>query len=335
MEKSRKKQSVRGIIGMIVLQFVVVNVLLPVLVIFQAAKMERYSIWLMLGFTVCSVFLNYHMIIRPIVKSGNILRSLMEKKDAGAQINTLRSRIGMERVFYFIYSQQREALEREYSAEILRQEAELMALQSQMNPHFLYNTLESIRGYALVHGVDEVADMTEALAKLSRKMTASSARVVSLQEEIKLVENYMTIQRFRFNNRFRLHSKIQEREVLEAQVLNLMLQPIVENAVVHGFHGKQGEYTVTLDAYVTGKRLVIKVQDDGVGMTQEQLAGIKEKLSGVNILEQAKGSRIHMGIALPNVNQRIKLYFGEEYGLDIMSTQGIGTTVEIVLPLTA
>lgn len=221
--------------------------------------------------------------------------------------------------------------EQQYTSDILYKQAELDALQSQINPHFLYNTLDSIRGQALAEGAEDIADMAEALSTFFRYSISNRNNVVTLDEELENVQNYFMIQQFRFNKRFCLQIPPFPRELGESCSLpKLTLQPILENAILHGVEGKIGPGTITIRVVSTDNRTVITISDDGTGMSEETLQRLQERLSS-NIpvpLTRTKGG----GIALPNANRRIKLLFGEEYGIRVMSTLGLGTDVEIVLP---
>lgn len=222
-------------------------------------------------------------------------------------------------------------LEREYATDILNKQAELDALQSQINPHFLYNTLDSIRGQALSEGAEDIADMTEALSTFFRYSISNRNNVVTLEEELENVRNYFMIQQFRFNNRFRLEILPVPQELLNScRLPKLTLQPILENTIIHGMEEKIGPGTIHIRVTWTDARTVITISDDGTGMSEETLLHLQEKLRGEAPvpLKRAKGS----GIALTNVNRRIKLLFGSDYGLRVMSTLGIGTDVEITLP---
>ena len=222
-------------------------------------------------------------------------------------------------------------LEREYAADILNKQAELDALQSQINPHFLYNTLDSIRGQALSEGAEDIADMTEALSTFFRYSISNRNNIVTLEEELENVRNYFMIQQFRFNNRFRLQILPVPQELLNnCRLPKLTLQPILENTILHGMEEKLGPGTINIRVLPTDARTVITISDDGAGMSEETLLHLQEKLRGDAPvpLKRSKGS----GIALTNVNRRIKLLFGSDYGLRIMSTLGLGTDVEISLP---
>lgn len=226
------------------------------------------------------------------------------------------------------------AFEREiyeqYTAALLDTRAELETLQSQINPHFLYNTLDSIRGQALYEGVPDIADMTGALSTFFRYSISNRNSVVSLEEELENIRDYFDIQRFRFNNRFRLCLLPAAREdVTECYLPKLTLQPIVENAILHGMEGKLGEGTITIRIEGTERLIRVTVSDDGMGMNSETLQRVQARVRGETV-ETGRNGR--GGLALPNVSRRIRLLYGETYGLQIMSTPGIGTDVVLTLP---
>ena len=224
------------------------------------------------------------------------------------------------------------------SSEILRmnkRQAQYLALQNQINPHFLYNTLESIRSEALIEGLTSVADMTEALAAFFRYTISKVESLVSVEEELSNCETYFSIQKYRFGERLHLEIECdpeEREEIYQCRLPKLTMQPILENSIIHGTECKidGGHLKIRLER--SGKRLSIMISDDGCGMDAAALAKMNEKLgkSGKVLAEQREEER--GGIALVNVNNRIHLLFGEEYGLHVYSMPGVGTDVEITLP---
>ncbi len=217
-----------------------------------------------------------------------------------------------------------------------KRQAQYLALQNQINPHFLYNTLESIRSEALMSGLDTVADMTEALSVFFRYTISKVENLVSLEEELQNCETYFRIQQYRFGSRLELTTTCDDEgreELLRCRLPKLTLQPILENGIIHGTETKIGVGHLSIHLQRTQKRLLIRVSDDGVGMDAATLARLNEKL-GRSMLEfSASHQQSRGGLALVNVNNRIQLLFGEEYGLHVYSVEGMGTDVEIVLPL--
>ena len=221
-------------------------------------------------------------------------------------------------------------------ADLSQKQAEYLALQNQINPHFLYNTLESIRGEALAAGLDELADMTEAMARFFRYSISKTSSLVRLEDELLNIENYFRIQRYRFAGKldFRIELDKEDSERLYNCFLPKMtLQPIVENAVYHGIEPKLGNGLLRIRAELTDDRLIIAVSDDGVGIEQDRLDTLNDKLDRMSTQAAPPGNTSGNGIALLNVNTRIKLLFGEAYGLHIYSFPNAGTDVIVTLPL--
>lgn len=217
-----------------------------------------------------------------------------------------------------------------------KRQAQYLALQNQINPHFLYNTLESIRGEALIAGMDNIADMTEALAKFFRYTITKVENLVSVEEELDNCETYFLIQKYRFGSRLQLHILYEEENkesIMNCRIPKLTLQPVLENSIIHGTELKIGTGNLTIQFEQTDRRLIIRISDDGVGMDEQTLAKLNRQLGGggkalTESREEKKG-----GIALVNVNNRIHLLFGEEYGMHVYSIKGKGTDVEVTLPV--
>ncbi|MCC8045601.1 MAG: sensor histidine kinase [Clostridiales bacterium] len=218
---------------------------------------------------------------------------------------------------------------RRYEWELLLKQANLSTLQSQINPHFLYNTMECIRGMALLADQEDIADISLALSNFFRYSISAKSDIVTLKSELENVENYCRIQQYRFSHRFRLIVDGAER-ASEAVMPKLILQPIVENAILHGLADFTEGGEIFIQVRRVGKNVVITVSDNGQGMTPEQLSALVDKIHEVSILDS--GDENHTGIGMLNVNRRIKLYFGEQYGISICSCPGAGTDVEVLIP---
>lgn len=222
---------------------------------------------------------------------------------------------------------------------VSKKQAEYLALQNQINPHFLYNTLEGIRSEALMEGVDSIAEMTEALATFFRYTISNMEHLVTLEDELANIENYYYIQQFRFGDKLKLNiqyafrDEMDEMEVLQYRLPKLTLQPVVENSIFHGIERKVGKGHLVIRISATDSRLVIKVSDDGLGMEAEKVQELNEKLKSLSLDDVNPKADKQGGIAIQNVNNRIKLLFGEEYGIYVYSQKGAGTDVEISLPL--
>lgn len=217
-----------------------------------------------------------------------------------------------------------------------KRQAQYLALQNQINPHFLYNTLESIRSEALLAGLDTVADMTEALSVFFRYTISKVENLVSVEEELQNCETYFRIQQYRFGSRLELNiscDQSEREEIYRCRLPKLTLQPILENSIIHGTEEKIGVGHLSIHLERTQKRLLIRVSDDGIGMDSATLAKLNEKVGRSTLEFTTSQQKSKGGLALVNVANRIQLLFGEEYGLHVYSVEGLGTDVEIILPL--
>ncbi len=215
-----------------------------------------------------------------------------------------------------------------------KRQAQFLALQNQINPHFLYNTLEGIRSEALLGGLESVATMTEALSTFFRYTISNVENLVTLGQELENTKNYFFIQQFRFGTRIKLTILVDEEDtidILQYRIPKLALQPIVENSIIHGLECKVGEGHLQIRLERTQSRLIVTVSDDGVGMELPMLGKIQKELN-TRSFDYVKHEDKESGIALVNVNNRIKLLFGEQYGLTVTSQKEVGTDVIISLP---
>lgn len=220
--------------------------------------------------------------------------------------------------------------DREYSLAMLKKQAEIKALQNQINPHFLYNTLDCIRGMAIEQGADNIEEMTRALSRMFRYSISRKGKTKALmEEELANVNNYLRIQQYRFRNKINITETI-DPAAKKCCVPKLLIQPIVENAVFYGLEPKTGERNLNIEAYCTGKKLIVKVEDNGVGMSFDKLRTINDAMcSGVSMGDNGRGTQL----GIVNVNERLRLLYGEEFGLRIFSCPKVGTTIEMVLPI--
>lgn len=203
-----------------------------------------------------------------------------------------------------------------------KRKSELRALQAQINPHFLYNTLDSIVWMAELGKSQEVVLMTSSLAKLLRQSISNDEELVSIRQEIDYTRSYLTIQKSRYKDKLNFEINVSE-EILEQKIVKLTLQPIVENAIYHGVKFKERKGTVWISGSMEDGKIMLAVTDDGVGMSAEQL---------VHIFEPKEEKKKSNGVGINNVQKRLHLYYGMEYGLTYESEEGMGTTVYICIP---
>lgn len=220
-----------------------------------------------------------------------------------------------------------------YREQITRKEAEIKALQSQINPHFLFNTLESINWMAQLNHVPEISETVTDLSSLMEASIGRDDRLITLEEEFAYTDKYIALLRRRFEDRIELVKQVQ-RETLKVKIPRLLIQPLIENAVYHGIEKCRGKGVVTLRSYIHGGILIIEVMDNGAGMEADDLTTLNERLDMDNdtyfkSLERKKNK----SIGIENVNRRIKLFYGERYGLTIESRQGEYTRVVVTIPM--
>ncbi len=218
-----------------------------------------------------------------------------------------------------------ELIERRLEDEKAAKALEFRMLQNQINPHFLYNTLSAIKWMAEIQKAPGIAEMVSALATLLRHAARDSGSLVALDRELELVGEYCTIQRYRSANLFELEILIRDESLRRCQVVKFMLQPIVENAIMHGIEPKMAPGRVRIEVSRSGENAMrIDVSDDGVGIDARRIAEI---LKG-----DPQDSESFNRIGLHNVDERLKLAFGEGYGLSVESRKGEYTVVSVLLP---
>jgi two-component system sensor histidine kinase YesM len=208
----------------------------------------------------------------------------------------------------------------------LLKKAQAVALQSQINPHFLNNTLETINWIAigLLGGKNEISEMTSALSKMLRMTLENTDTIIPLKTEIEHCENYLEIQKKRYENKFEVEFRIPE-VLYMCKTVRIILQPIIENAIYHGIKPLSNKGIISVEGELIGDTVELVVSDNGLGMTEAELQALNMTMKN-NYIKESE----HIGVT--NVNQRLKLYFGDEYGIVIKSKEGIGTKVIIKFP---
>ena len=207
-----------------------------------------------------------------------------------------------------------------------KRKSEFDTLQSQINPHFLYNTLDIIVWMIENENSDKAVNIVTALAKFFRISLSKGKNIITVKDEVEHVRNYLMIQNMRFKNRFEYSIDVDE-EVLSYSSLKLMLQPLVENAIYHGMEFMDGDGEIDVKVFKEDDSLYFTITDNGLGMSEDMV----ETLLSKDFAPSKKGS----GIGAKNVNERIKLYFGSEYGLKVESEPDEGTKITIHLPAVA
>ncbi len=327
-DKSRKKSlsnQLKNHLAAVILLFALISLLF---VSYYSGMNQLWFFILLIffftAFIICliSIFFNIYKPLKSVETAADIfIKGDDNLQDSGAMN------------FQQLVELLKESVDREYTADMLKNEAELKALQSQINPHFLYNVLDGIRGHALAEGVEELAEMAEALSQIFRYSVSHWENEVSLESEIINVKSYFKIQQYRFNNRFKLQIDLDDEEnALAVRLPRLTLQPIVENAIYHGLETKLDSGLVSIKTQLTEKLMLIEIRDDGAGAGPDIIEKINNSFRDWKTIKAEKNKSAGIGIALTNVNSRIKMMYGEDYGLHMYSTEGIGSMIEILLP---
>lgn len=282
------------------------------------------------------LFLIYRQIFRPLVRQINFMIHFRQNTNERIQvigryeISELAVRMNhmlddIDELNAKMLEEKQKNLELKYA----KKETEILAYKSQINPHFLYNTLSCIHGMALYHGEREIAEVTQSLSKLYR-YNVKGKDMVTVREAIRNLQEYACIIRYRFNQRIQIEAFALEDAIL-AKMPKMILQPLVENAVQHGLEPRaEGGRTVT-EIWADDNMLHIEISDDGVGMAEDVLKDVRSRLEEIRRGESRTDAA--SGIGILNVYRRLLLYYPESVDLGILSTKGKGTRITIVFPI--
>lgn len=263
-------------------------------------------------------------ITRPLKKLVLLLEEV-QKENFDVQFhvryNDEIAKVG--RSFNFMVKRIRQLFTEVYATKLLYKQTELNALQSQINPHFIYNTLETISMYAVIHHVPVIYDFTQTFGQILRYSIRDINLPVALEQELNHVKNYVSLLECRFPGKYQLNIEVEE-ELKKVKVLKLMLQPLVENAISHGLENLKDGGTVTITAVKGQGQIIITVRDNGIGMSPEQLLQLQELLLHPDEIKE----EVHIGLI--NVSRRLTLYYGESAHLSLQSEENKGTQVTIL-----
>jgi len=286
-----------------------------------------YTAWgiLFLSLTILFSFIISLQIARPIKLLRNTIK-VVEQGNFDIQAKIERSdEIGeLGKDFNIMVQKIKELLQLIIEEQQNKRKSELKALQAQINPHFLYNTLDSVIWMAEDRQHQQVIEMAAALAKLFRISISGGREIISIGEEVEHVRQYLIIQKMRYKDRLDYEICVPE-DLFPYRTVKIILQPLVENAIYHGIKNSPSPGKIIIDGSICYNGIELKVKDNGVGMSAEVLA---------RIMEDTQGERafVRRGVGVRNVDERIKLYFGKNYGIQFFSSEGEGTEVRIRLP---
>lgn len=275
-------------------------------------------------------------ITKPILKLQKRMKQVEEGKYKSIEKEESKDEIGSLVLSYnHMAAKIKSLIEEVYVAEIKQKNAKYLALQTQINPHMLYNTLESIRMKALVSGEDEIADMIKILAKMFRMALNNQTAPNQIRDELDYAENYLKLQNMRFNGSFFMEVNLEER-IKEAFVISLVLQPIIENSIEHGFKGQGSLLQIKVSGTITEENdIMLMINDDGKGIQKERINEINNRILIAESDKMSLEQRAEEGktsIGLKNIAERIKLQYGDRYYLKVAKSDSQGTVIEICIP---
>ena len=210
-----------------------------------------------------------------------------------------------------------------YKNALEHKELELQQLQNQINPHFIYNTLESIHMMAEINDDIETSTMAEYFGEIIRYSMNRRINTVTLKEELKIIDNYIYLQKIRFDQLFTIENMVSDK-LLSCEIIKMIIQPLIENAIYHGLSECSGNGKIIIQGSKVNNNLLLTISDNGIGIPEEKLQDLNDYINDKN--------HNFNGIALRNINKRLKLNYGENYGLEIFSIEGNGTSMVLTLP---
>lgn len=303
--------------------------LIPVDELNKSINKMRTSTVVITGLLILFSFIIIMVISRQIVlplKKLVILMKLVEKGDFDVKIEfTNQDEIGqLAKTFNNMTKRINKLINEVYVDKVKRKELELQMLQYQINPHFLYNTLESIQMMSLINDDEETSKMVYALGKILRYGISKKHEIVTIKEELSNLNDYTMLQKVRFEDIYQINVNV-DSSLHELKMIKLILQPIVENAIYHGLQNRTSGGIINIYGHIKGNNMVFEISDNGIGMDTNLTIRINEY---VNDLNDSFNS-----IGLKNINKRIKLRYGDGYGIYITSDYGEGSTVTVIFPI--
>ena len=299
--------------------------LIPYSAILNVGREIRNFMWIIMSVAVIIAYFTAFYLSHLGVSQISALGAMMNKvRDGDLKVELpvkSNDEIGqLTKNFNYMVKQMAVMIEEKFIMGKKMKNLELKALQAQINPHFLYNSLDMINWTAVINGIPEIETMVQALAKFYKISLSKGREFIFIREEIEHVLAYITIQNLRFDNQIKLHLQIDE-DIYDYKIIKIVLQPIVENAILHGIlKKKKKKGTITITGRLDHDQIILTVTDDGIGMDEVKLK---------NLLAAGNNSR---GYGLKNINSRLKLNYGPQYGLAFNSKPGKGTTVTVTLP---
>lgn len=301
---------------------------------FIAMKVTIYIVLVVILFVIFISFLFNYTISKPIKTLSRTMKEV-EKGNFAVTVkgSSHKDEISiLNRSFNFMIKKIKEMIQTEYELKLRNNEVQFMVLQSQINPHFLYNTLQTIGGKAILNGEYEINSMCKALSDIFRYSIKSSNQETTIDEEIQHMNNYLYIQKIRFQDSVASDINI-EQGVGSSKILRLVLQPIIENSIIHGLEKSGMEnILITVSIWKQENNIIINIEDSGPGIKYEKLQEIRLQLEKEPVVLYS-GLSGRSSIGIRNVHARLKLFYGEEYGIiSIDNKESGGLRIKIAIP---
>lgn len=296
--------------------------------------------YILLLFAVCCIVLVLFLcwmisssLVTPVLElSSQMLRQRISRRVEGKDYSYRRDEIGiLYRQYYAMLDQLEASIKKDYQDKLILLDAQMKSLEARINSHFLFNTLESINSMAELEDNEQIATMSLALGNMFRYAIKTDSELVTLEQELANVRDYVSIQMIRFDGRFHLEERIPD-DCRGLRVLKLILQPLVENSLRHGLNYCTCGDRIRISACQEEGGVRIIVEDNGEGMDSVQLGEVRKMLETEASFTEL-GRRDRQSIGLKNIQSRIELYYGKGYGLTVESQKGEGTAIRIWIPV--
>jgi two-component system sensor histidine kinase YesM len=295
----------------------------------QTTRLRSIMTFLFIGLFIIVIIVNRiaaSSITKPLMALTEMIKTVQRGSfdipNTSQEFTNMDETGHLHRNFRIMLEKINELFRENYQKQLIIQETEYKALQAQINPHFLYNTLDTINWMAHMNNQTRIAEMVEALGQMLRSIISKKEPLITLEEELRIVKDYITIQKNRFDDRLDFHLNLAE-DLNFCLIPKLTIQPVIENAIQHGLEMTMEVCRIEVNIRSAFELIEISISDNGPGMEP-------------HVLEDLKAGVIHSqktGIGLTNIDERMKLMFGEGYGITIQSELGLGTTVAFNLPI--
>ncbi|MNI00796.1 putative sensor-like histidine kinase [compost metagenome] len=303
-------------------------------------SLPYYHIWLLVIITLFVILSTSSTLLfgTYVTKPLNVLKMLMNRAERGDlraywTVKSSDEWMQLGDSYNQMLNRLEDLIKQVKKEESLKIEAEMEALHYQLNPHFLYNTLNTIKWVAKIHKTPQISEVVSALVRLLQASLGKKGEFIPLREEISLIHDYMEIQKFRYGDRIQVIIEV-DKMTLGCLVPRMLLQPLIENAIIHGIEPSKREGVITIRTWLDRDLLFCQVEDNGIGMKVDEGSSGWNEIHALRETQSGKLLRERMsGIGLSHIREKIKLYYGPQFKMHIGSKPGVGTTIRMSLPI--